>query len=227
MTLPSPDPSTHAAGLLRDASRAGVTGVVLAAGRGERFGGDKLLARGPDGKTLIETTLASWLQSIDDVVVVVRRRDQALVAHLASLASSHPNLRWVINENADEGMGTSIASGVAVSPGCSAWMIGLGDMPWMTRDVLAQLRRSAEAAASADDGTAQIFVPSHAGTRGHPVVFGAKFYDALLSLSGERGARSIIDAHPESVQTIAVDNDGVLRDVDVPNDWSVSAGLAT
>ena len=224
MTLPSPDVSTHAAGLLRHTSRAGVTGILLAAGRGERFGGDKLLARGPDGKTLIETTLASWLEALNDVVVVVRRRDQALVAHLGLLLSSHPNLRLVINENADEGMASSIASGVAVSPSSSAWMIGLGDMPWMTSDLLAQLRRSAESATG--NAAAQILVPSYAGTRGHPVVFGAKFYGALLSLTGDRGARSIIDAHPELVQTIAVDNDGVLRDVDFPSDWLVSGGLA-
>ncbi len=211
------DTSTVKVGVLRDTPTAAVTGVVLAAGRGERFGGDKLLAPTADGKVLIERTLAPWLQTLDDVVVVVRRRDAALRARLADLATLHPNLRCVVNESADEGMGTSIASGVGVAPNASAWLIGLGDMPWVPVEVFVQLKNAAEAV---DRTVAQIVIPEHAGQRGHPVVFSASFRNDLLALGGDRGARSVIDANTGVVRSIAVDSDGVLRDVDVPADWT-------
>jgi molybdenum cofactor cytidylyltransferase len=214
MSLAS-DASNVAVGVLGDVSKAAVTGVVLAAGRGERFGGDKLLASTADGKVLLDLTLAPWLQTLDDIVVVVRRRDVALRAHLARLTDAHHHLRCVVNEDADEGMGTSIASGVGVSPNASAWMIGLGDMPWVPAQVLSQLRLAAEAAAS---GAAQIVLPEHKGQHGHPVVFSASFRNDLLGLGGDRGARSVIDANPGAVRSIPVDSDGVLRDVDVPVD---------
>jgi molybdenum cofactor cytidylyltransferase len=63
---------------------------------------------------------------------------------------------------------------------------------------------------------AQIAAPMHQGRRGNPVGFGRSHLQALCRLSGDVGARALLQAHP--VTCIAVDDPGVLRDIDVPQD---------
>jgi molybdenum cofactor cytidylyltransferase len=59
-----------------------------------------------------------------------------------------------------------------------------------------------------------ISVPVHAGQYGHPVGFGRSFGPALMALTGDRGAKPLFAL--ASVQEVAVDDPGVLWDVDVP-----------
>jgi molybdenum cofactor cytidylyltransferase len=54
------------------------------------------------------------------------------------------------------------------------------------------------------------------GRRGNPVAFGALHLPALLALTGEHGARSLLKS--SSVVEVAVSDPGILRDIDTPND---------
>ena len=58
----------------------------------------------------------------------------------------------------------------------------------------------------------------HRGERGHPVGFAARYRAALMALSGDEGARSVVAANAADVMTIEVDDPGVVRDVDRPAD---------
>ena len=66
------------------------------------------------------------------------------------------------------------------------------------------------------DRLACIVVPELDGSAGHPVGFSREFFAELIALQGDRGARSVIDAHPDAVQRVAVDDPGVLTDIDQP-----------
>jgi molybdenum cofactor cytidylyltransferase len=65
-----------------------------------------------------------------------------------------------------------------------------------------------------------IVVPIHEGRDGHPVLFGARFFDDLLLLKGDAGGRSLIDANPDAVLRLAVDDPGILRDIDTQEDFT-------
>jgi molybdenum cofactor cytidylyltransferase len=104
------------------------------------------------------------------------------------------------------GMGDSIAAGVAACPQLSGWLIVLGDMPFI---LPASIERVV--AEIADDA---VSVPVHQGEYGHPVGFGCSFGAALMALSGDRGAKALF-AQARVVE-VAVDDPGVLWDVDVP-----------
>ena len=84
-------------------------------------------------------------------------------------------------------------------------------MPWIAP---ATIRAIADAVTSGAD----IAAPSYHGQRGHPVGFSRRHRDALASLTGDAGARSLIERHLDRVSWIDVEDAGVLRDVDTPSD---------
>ena len=69
-------------------------------------------------------------------------------------------------------------------------------------------------------GGALIANPVRNGTAGHPVIFAKAEWPELLSGDLADGARSVIAAHEKDARTLAVDDDGVLIDVDTPADYA-------
>jgi molybdenum cofactor cytidylyltransferase len=106
-------------------------------------------------------------------------------------------------------MGASLAAGIQASEDAEGWIVALADMP---RIQIATI----EAVARALDGGAPIVAPYYNGQRGHPVGFGAEHRDALLSLDGDSGARALLDS--QRVMRLDVDDAGILRDIDTPED---------
>ena len=117
----------------------------------------------------------------------------------------------VINERADEGVGTSIAAGVAASSDARGWLIVLADMPSIRAETIA-------AVAGALRGGARIVVPVTAGRRGHPVGFSARYGIALQALTGDTGARQILNTDAAVVEEISVNDAGIFADIDTPAD---------
>ena len=185
-------------------------GVLLAAGRGERFGSHKLLASLPDGMPLAVAAARHLIDALPDSVAVLRPGDEILASLLAA-----EGLRIVVNPDADHGMGTSLARGVAA---CDAggWVIALADMPAIQP---ASISAVAEALAAG----APLAAPVYHGQRGHPIGFARRFREALMSLAGDRGGRDILAQHAQELRLIDVDDAGVLIDIDHPADLEKTA----
>ncbi len=118
---------------------------------------------------------------------------------------------WSAVHNADDGMGASIACAVRATPDAAAWIVALADMPWIKPSTIARV------VAAVAEGV-PVVAPFHAGERGHPIGFGRTCQTALLALTGDEGAKSVVAAHHDRVVRIDVDDPGILRDVDVPTD---------
>lgn len=183
-----------------------VIGLVLAAGRSTRFAGDKRRARLADGRSLLEASLDSARQAFAEVWVVLRPDDDA-----AGLGIP-PGVGIVRSEQADLGMGHSLAAGIRqlLPSSARAVAILLGDMPWIAA---ASLHRLAQAA-----DPQRIVVPWHAGQRGHPVIFGRRFWPALLQTQGDQGAKALIAANAVFCDAVELEDPAVLRDVDTRED---------
>ncbi|NVK40153.1 MAG: nucleotidyltransferase family protein [Oceanospirillaceae bacterium] len=188
---------------MSDKSR--VLAVVLAAGRGRRFGRDKRREPLDDGKTLLRATLDRVSPHFAQVRVLLRPEDDAGALQV----DSYPVVR---SANADRGMGFSIADGfVAIRDmEAIAAAVLLGDMPCIEPETFRALLEHA----SAD----RIVRPEFHGRAGHPVIFGRTFWGELAGLEGEEGARSVIHRHPDACMHIEVDDPGVLMDADRPED---------
>jgi molybdenum cofactor cytidylyltransferase len=183
-----------------------IVGILLAAGRGTRFGGDKLLALLPGGECVGAAACRHLLAVVPQVIAVVRPDDPALAAALGAAGA-----RVTRCANADDGMGTSLACAVQATPDASGWLVALADMPWI---MPATIARVAKAIAEG----ALVAAPFHDGVRGHPVGFGKACCVALAALTGDEGAKAVVAAHRDRVAQIDVDDPGILRDIDTASD---------
>ena len=181
-----------------------VTGILLAAGQGTRFGANKLLHPLADG-TPLAVTSARKLHTVLAHCIAVVDDSGSDVARLLAGAG----LEVIANPRARDGMGTSIACGVAASPAAGGWVIALADMP----DIPVSIMQSVS------DGLARgadIIAPVYRGQRGHPVGFAPRHAAALRALHTDRGARDIIAAHRDTLELIETQDSGVIVDIDTP-----------
>lgn len=189
---------------------AGVVYLVLAAGLGARYraeGGDhKLLApldATPGAPAVLQAVLAASANLAERRLVVVREDDQPLRRALAG---------WVATEEIclvrSEGLGHSLAQAVARCPATRGWLVLLGDMPYVRRETLVCLARAVRPGA--------LVVPRYRGRPGHPRGIGADHRESLLALVGDTGARLLFETAP--VTPLAVEDPGVLQDIDRPRD---------
>jgi len=119
------------------------------------------------------------------------------------------------SERAHEGMGVTLATGVATAAEADGWVVALADMPWIAPATIAAV------AARVRDG-ASVVAPVHRGNRGHPVGFGREHQAALEALTGDEGARGLVASQRTVLELLDVQDPGVLLDVDHGDDLSAA-----
>jgi len=187
----------------------GLEAVVLAAGSGSRFGGGKLLAPYGDGVLLGAALAAAFAAPVRTVTVVTGAEAEGVAA--AALAFN-PAVRIVHAAEHAEGMGASLRTAVAALPADTAGVfVFLGDMPRVPVQLLPRL-----AAALAQGAPAA--APMFQGRRGNPVLLGRALFPDLLRLTGDAGARSVLQGLGDRLVQVEAPDDGVLFDVDEPGD---------
>jgi len=187
-----------------------IVGILLAAGRGSRFGSDKRLHPLADG-TPMAVAAAHNLRPACDRLIAVLHPDSATLAGLLAAAGCET----IICPEAEAGMGHTLAAGVRASPEALGWVVALGDMPFISPS-------SHQAVAERLRAGASLTASSFQGRRGHPVGFAAEWFDQLAALTGDQGGKSILAAHREKLVLCPVEDAGVLRDVDQPADLETS-----
>jgi len=183
--------------------------IVPAAGKGERFGGAKLVAL-IDGEALIDRTIRSLLDGGVDRVVVV-------MAPGASLSESRllegRRVQTVVNDDPSRGMFSSIQAGVAAAEGDPVVILP-ADMPFVQS-------RTVGAVLDACVRQGRVIVPVYDGRRGHPIAFPAALKETVLRASPDSTLKGAwASARIERVEW-PVDDPGVLRDVDTREDLSL------
>jgi molybdenum cofactor cytidylyltransferase len=143
---------------------------------------------------------------VDRVVAVV----SPAASELKSLLQGE-TIEVVVCERADEGMGASLACGALETPHAEAWLVALGDMPYVRPSSIAAVR------AALEEG-APLAAPFFHARRGHPVGIGARYRAELIAIVGDEGARALLERHSAQLRKIPVGDPGVVRDIDRPED---------
>jgi len=188
-----------------------VAAIVLAAGRGTRFGDEpKLLAR-LGGKALVRHVAeAAVCSSADPVIVVTGHRSEEVEASLHDLP-----VRFLHNASFAEGLSTSLKTGfAALPPQARAAVILLGDMPFVTSDLIDAL-----AAGWRDRGGPAALIPTLDGRRGNPVVLSRDLQSEIENLSGDVGAGPILRGRSDVVEWPTTDP-AVAKDIDTREEFS-------
>jgi molybdenum cofactor cytidylyltransferase len=191
-----------------------IAGILLAAGAGSRFGGEKLLHPLEDGVAIAAHAARNLLAVVPDVVAVVRWGDFPLYDML-----EEEGCQVTMFQGAARGIGASLSYGIGQARGADGWVIALADMPRVApetvRTVVAALAEGA-----------RIVAPAYKGERGHPVGFGSPLRDELLALDGDQGARTVIERHRDALRLIECGDPGVLLDIDRRADLDGTSGNA-
>jgi molybdenum cofactor cytidylyltransferase len=197
------------------APAAGFWAVVLAAGAGSRFGGDKLRARWGDGSLIQASLTVARAAPVEGVLVLTRPGDRLI----DDLTVQRPAVQEIEVADWAEGMGATLRAGIAALPPSAAGVyVFLGDMPRIPLSVLAPLAEAVRAGAPAA-------APVFEGRIGHPVLLSAALFGRLMALTGDRGARRLLDTFGDRLVLVPAPNDGVVFDVDTPGDLDHSGRI--
>ncbi len=179
-----------------------IGGLVLAAGKGSRFGGSKQLAE-LDGRPLLEHSIQAMTASpVGRVVVVLGAAAESVIAQV-DFHGAEP----IVTDRWEEGQSASLAYGLAELSDCEAVVVTLGDLPRLSTDAIRRV------IAARGDGVEAVRA-TYAGEPGHPVLLEREFFERLRDVSGDHGARNLLLS--VSPREVACDDLGGGEDVDTP-----------
>ncbi|MBI2357652.1 MAG: nucleotidyltransferase family protein [Deltaproteobacteria bacterium] len=163
------------------------------------------------GKPVLQWVLeAAMASALDEIVCVVRDLEEAK----KKVSLEHPKLRWVINEKAHEGQGTSIIAGLkAIDARSEAALFLVGDQPMIQSEVingLIELFRK---------NSKLIVVPTFHGQARNPVLFHRDLFPEILQLTGDRGARALIEKYREKSAFLEWPEESPFLDLDTWDDY--------
>lgn len=188
---------------------AEIAAIVLAAGLSSRMGKFKLLLPWIDDKPIITHVVSKLIDyPLKHILVITGNRAEEIQTTLVDFNVTFPH-----NPDFAEGeILSSLKVGIQNMPETvDAVLVVPGDLPRVPVSVL-------QAVISAYDEDA-IIVPNHKGKNGHPVMFPRRFWKEILSLTPDKAPRAILKANPDAVRKIVVDSDGILADIDTPDDY--------
>lgn len=188
-----------------------ITGILLGAGMGSRFGGDKLLHT---LKGDIEIGLRSALNlkaHVEHIICVVRPND-----HVLKNLYEKNGFDVVDNPQHLQGLSSSIIAGIQASTLSDYWILALADMPFIQHRTYEQLIQHL---VKQPHGSTPIIRPrltqqGGSSQAGHPVLFPQSFKIDLLTLKGESGAKALFKTYPEQISWIDTIDDGIIKDID-------------
>jgi molybdenum cofactor cytidylyltransferase len=194
---------------MSEAKITAVSAILLAAGKSERMGQNKLLLPF-GGRTVIQRTLDSLIAShAGEVIVVLGSRAKEINQSIGGRRAL-----VVLNPNFAKGMSTSLITGLGmVNSKARFVMVALGDQPLITPRVYNQV---IEAALGGDKG---IILPVYKGERGNPIVISTRYCPEMLKQTGDVGGRELLKAHPEDVLEVLVDCEGVVVNINTEEEY--------
>jgi len=179
--------------------------VILASGASTRFGHSKMLYQLDEGISILAKTIDIYRAIFDQVHVVVRHDDRALIQLVEQQGAN-----GIINVNSEQGLSQSIIAGIKGVRQPKAWLFALGDMPYVSSETVRSLVLRAL--------VNEIVVPRTRIGNGNPIVFGAHFKNQLLDLTGDVGAKHLLKLNAQHVSFYDCQDTGVHHDIDRVSD---------
>ena len=191
--------------------------IILAAGLSTRMVENKVLLPWRDGLPIVRHVASKFAGAALERVFVVTGRDavqvHAAVAGLGLTCVHNPDF-------ARGGMLSSVKVGLRALPdGLVASFIQPADMPCVPKNVIAQLAAAHESGWNV--------APQYSGRRGHPVLLDLAYWRAMLDLPAAAKPRAVIEAAPERLRLVDVDDEGVLLDIDTRAAYERALGMAS
>ncbi len=177
--------------------------VLLAAGAGKRFGGNKLTAQ-VHGKPMYLWAMENIEEMKTELPAVVVTGTPEIVS-----AAEAKGMIAIFNGQPELGISLSIRLGIEAviqeDRKVDGILFMVCDQPWLEKTTLVRLM-------SEFDGG--ILALSYGERRGNPVIFSREYLKELSELSGDIGGRQVMARHRENVRFLEVNDEKELQDID-------------
>ena len=194
-----------------------IAAIVLAAGTSSRMGKSKqtlLLS----GKPMLEKVLDVYRQAGVGAIIVVLGAGTAEIRRKVNLEKE----TVIINRLYRKGMSGSLRLGLrAAEEKADAVIVALADQPFVTPGTIDIMIKTYART------RAPMVVPVYHGVRGNPVLFDKSVFPEIKRIRGDRGAKSVVERHRDSLKEVPVEDRGVLVDIDTPSDYSKAKSRQT
>ncbi|MBK8208093.1 MAG: nucleotidyltransferase family protein [Planctomycetes bacterium] len=194
--------------------------IVLAAGDSTRMGRPKALLDW-GGVPLIDHVLSVAAQAGCSRFHVVLGKDAAAIQAGAGLREANV----IVNPQPERGQVSSLKLAMQAqdfsTDCCICWPV---DVPLVRP---ADIRALIDAYAQWRASLMRIFIPTHEGRRGHPMLVDIGFRQPFMELKGDETARKVIEDNHTQVKEVPVNNPGVLADIDTPEEYRSALALRT
>lgn len=192
-----------------------IAAVVLAGGTSTRLGTPKQLLPYREGVLTAAVVQALISSRVDKTVVVLGHRAKEVREGLKQFP-----VDFVYNPDYAMGQSTSIKAGLtALGDTAEAALFALGDQPLLQSSTVNKIIDGYRLSGK------NMAAPFYRGQRGNPVLFDQKMFASLLTLSGDTGARKIIERCPRQLARVDVNDMGVIFDIDTWEDYRRLTGF--
>lgn len=184
--------------------------IILAAGNSSRLGRPKQLLE-YKGSTLLKTTISEALKVENSFVVVVIGSNKNRIQKELDF----PEITFFFNSEWELGMCSSIAKGLNellfLNPDCEKCILTVCDQPFVTHSVFENLINESRKIQKG------IAASAYSETLGTPVLFHKKYFEELLELKGQEGAKKLIKKYADDVVSVAFEKGNI--DIDTEEDY--------
>ena len=185
--------------------------IILAAGNSSRLGRPKQLLQYKES-TLLKNTISEALKVEHSFVIVVTGSNHDLIVK----ELNSPEIIFSFNCNWEHGMSSSIAKGLnellLLNPDCEKCILAVCDQPFVTSSIFENL------IFESDKTGKGIAASSYSVTLGTPVLFQKKYFQELLELKGQEGAKKLIKKYAKDVVSVPFEKGNI--DIDTEEDYS-------
>ena len=199
-----------------------ISAILLAAGQSKRMNGENKLTKEIQGAPLIKHSVKSILaSSIDELIVVLGHQKETI----EKLIDKNKKIKFVYNKNYKNGISSSIQTGLRIiSKKMEAFFICLGDMPDVNQNIYNKMIKTKlnYNKKLKPNFKKEIFIPTYEKKNGNPVLFTKHMKEKIMQISGDDGAKELIEIYKSKALHIPVKNRGITLDFDIQEDFNPS-----
>ena len=179
-----------------------ISSILLAAGQSKRMNGENKLTKEIQGTPLIKHSIKNILaSSIDELIIVLGHQKETI----EKLVNKNEKIKFVFNKDFESGIASSIKTGLDnLSEKTEAFFICLGDMPMVNLNIYNQLIKSIN--------KKEIIVPTYKGQQGNPVLFAKSMKEKIINISGDIGAKKILELNKDKILNLEINDQCVTKD---------------
>ena len=199
-----------------------ISAILLAAGQSKRMNGENKLIKEIDDIPIIKHALNNILGSSVNEIIIVLGHEKEIIKNIIQ---KNKKIKFVYNKNYKNGISSSIQTGLRIiSKKMEAFFICLGDMPDVNQNIYNKMIKTKlnYNKKLKSNFKKEIFIPTYEKKNGNPVLFTKHMKEKIMQISGDDGAKELIEIYKSKALHIPVKNRGITLDFDIQEDFNPS-----